>query len=266
MSNKKRSRSKNHHNGFIKKVGLATFVVMTVALTTLLIHLFVIGEEVVSSEIPIKMNLVEHEDSNDISNAKIKELDSSDITQIEDASSEINGEWRGVCKKNSIHSVEDFRRTVQDDAVLANHFSGFNWETAKLGKLDEEIFVFVSHRKGDVIKETSKPIRLPKGDGYITDGVRKARTYCCNDITITPSAGVPEKDLPSAPLSSSVPLEETPLNEIVVPSTRTTHSFNDPITKPTPEPIPEPGTILLTGTGLVVLAAVCRKKKLRKQA
>jgi len=230
---------------------------MTVALATLFIHFFVTGEEVVSSEIPIKMNLAESEGSNDASNAKIEEPDTSDITQIEDASSEINGEWRGVCKKNSIHSVEDFRRTVQNDAVLSNHFSGFNWETAKLGKQDEEVFAFASHRKGDVIKKTSKPIRLPKGDGYITDGVRMARTYCCNDITITPSAGVPKKDSPSSPLSSSVPLvpsEEPPSNnKLVAPP----HSFKDPIT----QPVPEPSTILLIGSGLVVLAAVCRKKK-----
>jgi hypothetical protein len=205
--------------------------------------------------------------SSDGANVKVQELDDADLTGIEDASSEVNGEWRGVCKKNSIHSVEDFQRTVQNDAVLSSHFSGFNWENAKIGKQDEEILAYVAHRKGDVIKKTSKPIRLPKGDGYITDGVRVARTYCCNDINMTPSAGTPNKELPPIAMTPSAgePGEGLPLG--VFPAvhswepfpgslSRSSQSFDAPDSKP----VPEPATMLLFGFGIAGLAAVLRIK------
>jgi hypothetical protein len=96
----------------------------------------------------------------------------------------MEGKYYGLCRKNSIRSVEDFRMTVQQDAALSVHFAGFRWENARMGKLDEAIWTFVSYRKGDSIRLTSKPVMLPEGDGYITDGVRTVRTFCCNDYVI----------------------------------------------------------------------------------
>ncbi len=121
--------------------------------------------------------------------------------QEPDASSEIGGKYYGLCSKNSIRTVEDFRRTVQQDVTLSIHFAGFKWETAKLGKLDEPLWTYVSYRKGDTIRLTSKPVRLPEGDGYITDGVRTVRTFCCNDYVLAP-APPPEVSLatPSDPV------------------------------------------------------------------
>lgn len=101
-------------------------------------------------------------------------------------SSEIGGNYYGLCSKNRIQTIEDFRRTVQQDVTLSAHFAGFKWESAKLGKLDKAIWTFVSYRNGDTIRRTSKPVRLPEGDGYITDGVRTVRTFCCNDYVIAP--------------------------------------------------------------------------------
>ena len=260
----------------MKKVGVSALVVMVVVLTPLLVHLFVTGEKVVSSEAPLKalvaMILAKIEGLSGVGNvggAKIQEADVAYITEVQDASSEMNGEWLGVCKKNSIHSVADFQRTVENDAVLAGHFSGFNWENARLGKQDEELFVYVSHRKGDVIKQTSKPIRLPKGDGYITDGVRVARTYCCNDINITPSAGAPKKPQAAETPPAILPMEKSlegpnPYSELIVPPMVTGHSSRYPIDEPDippVQPVPEPGTLVLMGTGLAVLAAACRKRK-----
>lgn len=103
------------------------------------------------------------------------------------ASSEMGGKYYGLCGKDSIHTVEDFRRTVQQDVTLSAHFAGFKWDSARLGKLDKAIWTFVSYRNGDTIRRTSKPVRLPKGDGYISDGVRTVRTFCCNDYVMAPS-------------------------------------------------------------------------------
>jgi len=251
----------------MKKVGIAVLFVMPMVFAPLLVGLFVKSEVGVSSTVPVKMSSAKIPASSDGANVKVEELDDADLTGIADASSEVNGEWRGVCKKNSIHSVEDFQRTVQNDAVLSSHFSGFNWENAKIGKQDEEILAYVAHRKGDVIKKTSKPIRLPKGDGYITDGVRVARTYCCNDINMTPSAGTPREELPPIAMTPSAgePGEGIPF--AVLPAVHSWEFFpasssRSPNSSHVPESksVPEPATMLLFGFGIAGLAAVLRRK------
>jgi hypothetical protein len=269
MPMKKRSRSKRRRNRYIKKVGAVALVVIAVVLTPLLVYLFATGEKRVPSE-PVGNPFVASE-------IKTSEADVDYITEVEDASSELNGEWLGVCKKNSIHSVADFKRTVEKDVVLVRHFSGFNWENARLGRQDEVMLAHVSHRKGDVIKQTSKPIKLPKGDGYITDGVRVVRTYCCNDINIAPSAGMPEKpmavaDPPESLLPEIFPSEILPSEEssqyregidppIVVRGPYGRRIVHRPEPPPVQQPVPEPGTFLLMGMGLAALAASCWKRK-----
>ncbi|MDH4100828.1 MAG: hypothetical protein OEV28_09685, partial [Nitrospirota bacterium] len=90
--------------------------------------------------------------------------------------------WYGLCAKNSINSVEDFRRTVEADPILAQHYADFDFDNARVEYLDKPMMAQVAFRKGDVIGYTKHKIMLPKGDRYITDGVRKVRTFCCNDI------------------------------------------------------------------------------------
>lgn len=188
-----------------------------------------------------------------------------DITEIQDASSEIHGKWFGLCAKKSVHSVEDFRRTVTNDPVLSKYYAGFNWESAKMGHLEEETYAFVAHKKDAVIQKTSKPIKLPRGDGFITDGERTARTYCCNDIVFSPSAGVPEKDVPMPPvIPSRVP--ETPFPPQIVPFFGPLDHFpsdhSPPKSPVSPEkPVPEPDTLLLFGIGLLVIIFSRKNKR-----
>lgn len=193
--------------------------------------------------------------------------DAEVLTLIEDASSEKSGKWFGLCKKRSIHSLEDFRRTVENDPVLTVYYAGFNWEEARLGNLKEDVMAYVAHRKGEVIRQTAKPIKLPRGDGYVTDGVRTARTYCCNDIVLTPSAGPP----PAAPVPPSAETPGLPpkQHQVLPPplSTRsgpgltglTSSSFYYAHRRP-PAPVPEPDTVFLMSIGLLFLAVTHRKK------
>ena len=278
----KRTSRKKHSNKFQKYLGFAIFV-LVVALSPILIYSFVTPSKSTQSQTAIKTAVNVAEETGTKSDLVTQNADILDITDVEDASSELGGKWIGLCKKNSITSVKDFQTTVQNDAVLASHYSGFDWQNAWLGKQNEEVLAFVSHRKDGVIKKTSKPIRLPKGDGYITDGKQTARTFCCNDIILSPSAGLPpENDVslePSAglppmeevaldPLPLLIPLEVAPLFIGDDPPRRfffpPNDSNPDPIPEPTPdpgpEPVPEPGSLILFGTGLAVLAAAIWRK------
>ncbi|MBM9615822.1 PEP-CTERM sorting domain-containing protein [Desulfobulbus rhabdoformis] len=197
--------------------------------------------------------------------------DSADpeLAEFVDASSEKNGRWYGLCKKQSIQSIEDFRRTVENDPALSVYYAGFHWEDAKIGSLKEDVIAYVAHRKGDLIQPTTKPIKLPKGDQYITDGERTARTYCCNDIDLAPSAGEepptkidPGEYAPFAPARNTDPGRTNP--PIFPPGEDSplgtpTHSL--PKDPPPPAVVPEPGTLTLMGGGLLFLAAFGRKRK-----
>ncbi|MFZ4857037.1 MAG: hypothetical protein ACOYL3_11635 [Desulfuromonadaceae bacterium] len=172
MSDKIRSHRKKKQVSPIKRVaaiGLFSLVILAAGL--LFRAVLSQGTVYISKEVPVQVAMAQ-------------------IEEPEDADSEISGQYYGLCAKNSTHSVEDFRKTVQSDPVLAAHFSGFDWSVARLGKQEEAIWTFVSYRKGPIIKRTTKPVKLPKGDQYITDGVRIVRTYCCNDYSAAPAPGV----------------------------------------------------------------------------
>ncbi len=128
---------------------------------------------------------------------------------VSDANFERKGKWYGLCAKNSIHSVDDFRKTVSNDPVLKTHYADFRWENAEMGRLDQATLAYVYFRKDDKILLTKKPIRLPAGDEYITDGYTRVRTFCCNNYTVAP----PFKDSPDllAELSTNPSLYEPPV-------------------------------------------------------
>lgn len=141
---------------------------------------------------------------------------SPDTREPANAGSEVQGKWFGLCRMNSIHSVEDFRRTVEADAVLAGHYAGFDFDNARIEKLDKPAMVYVAYRKKDNISYTTRMIKLPAGDMYITDGKRKVRMYCCNDFfdkfPVVPSTvdTLISPDLAPLPMPLDVPA--TPLN------------------------------------------------------
>jgi len=143
---------------------------------------------------------------------------------FDDSSFEKKGKWYGLCKKNSIHSIADFKTTVANDPVLKAHFANFNWENAQMGKLEKATWAHVHYRKNNTIFHKKTPILLPAGDGYITDGITQIRTQCCNsyatapppdkakyeELDADPSAGLPTLSDPS----QDFPPEKTPVQYI----------------------------------------------------
>jgi hypothetical protein len=128
---------------------------------------------------------------------------------FDDSSFEKKGKWYGLCKKNSIHSIADFKTTVANDPVLKAHFANFNWENAQMGKLEKATWAHVHYRKNNTIFHKKTPILLPAGDGYITDGITQIRTQCCNSYAAAPE---PEKsedpELDANPSAGLPPLSD----------------------------------------------------------
>jgi len=189
---------------------------------------------------------------------------SSDLADISDASSTINGKWKGLCQKNSFVSVVGFEHVVRNDAVLAKYYANFNFANAKLGINNQETMAYVAHRSGDIIKKTKKPIKLPKGDIVISDGTTVVRAFCCNDIELPPpSAGNPDINMtpeagvvqPELPIIYPEDPNYTALLSVYSPLSSSSNVTNTPVSTP----VPETDTMLLFGMGILLLVYFKRK-------
>jgi hypothetical protein len=212
-----------------------------------------------------------------------------DEESFDGASFERDGKWYGLCNKNSIHSIEDFRQTVMNDSILRVHYADFRWEEAVMKRLEKPTPAYVYFRKDDAIFRKAKAIELPAGDEYITDGKIRVRTHCCNDYAEAPlvasdATEAPEESLPgaasklSSPSGKSVP----PSSGKVVSSHNTktggrrgiffwgkgggyiTSPPNSPPSKPSdpPQPpanVPEPNGTILFGLCLGIIAIIIVK-------
>ncbi len=140
---------------------------------------------------------------------------------FDDAAFEGNGRWYGLCEKNSIKSIDDFRAAVSKDPALRIHYASFNWENARMARLEHTVMAYVYFRKDGQIFRKEKPIKLVAGDEYITDGDTRVRTHCCNSYVLA---------------------SETEAEELVRPALY--HSS-----------VPEPASVLFIGLGLAGLGA-----------
>lgn len=213
--------------------------------------------------------------------ASLKEIDTADSTDPK------TKEWRGLCKEDSIHSVDDLRATIDADPALKAHYSDLNLDIAKVDWSVEPTRAVVYHRKGDVLAPTARAITLPAGDKYITDGYTRVRMHCCNEfIPVPPTATPPVYVPPAPPVEVFLPPTFGPPGEVWGPptystfvtpniitgqnrrqggTTTTTNHTTETIlikdqTKDDVAPVPEPDTLLLFGAGLGLLSFFGRRR------
>ena len=175
-----------------------------------------------------------------------------------------------------VRSPEELKLAIAKDPIVAEHYAGFDSVRAHLVKLREAKLAYVSYRLGNKVFWTKKKIRLAKGEPLITDGESYARTRCANRVSEKPqprtSSREPspkELDKPIDPASREViaalipPIPTSPpvsgIDFVPVIPLVPLFGGNPP---PVPvTPTPEPGTLLLVGSGLAGLAALRRKFK-----
>ena len=161
-------------------------------------------------------------------------------------------EWRGLCPKNSVGSVEALQATINNDPVLKAHFSTLDLSKATTGTTTGLTRAVVYHRKGNVLAPTSKAITIPAGDKYVTDGVTRVRMQCCNDYVVVPPAPPVETYSPPAVISHPT-YGETPL-PLMIPVAVFAGEMEERHDNATP--VPEPSQSILFGGGLVLLVLV----------
>jgi hypothetical protein len=69
-----------------------------------------------------------------------------DEESFDGPSFERDGKWYGLCDKNSIRSIEDFRQTVMNDPVLRVHYADFRWEEAVMKTRKTDTLMSISEK------------------------------------------------------------------------------------------------------------------------
>jgi hypothetical protein len=94
----------------------------------------------------------------------------------------------------------DELRVAMADRAVARHFSGFNWERARLITLNQPRMLYLSYRLGDRIFWTKKRVSLGRGERLITDGKISARTRCGNRVEAAAQPDVSDEEPSEAEL------------------------------------------------------------------
>lgn len=126
-------------------------------------------------------------------------------------------------------SAKELRATLRQDALVAQHYSGFQAQHARVIHLAQERHVYVSYRFGDRIFWTAKKVTIPAGETLLTDGAHFARTRCGNRIS----------EVPAKPVSPVEPMERELDNPLWPrsPVLTSDSSLPEPIWPDSPVPI-----------------------------
>lgn len=139
--------------------------------------------------------------------------------------------WFGLCGKDRVQSVEDFRKAVSKDPLLRSYYEGFRWDRAKMFELESPVEAYLNYKRDGRILRTRKKVTLPKGDRILTDGVRSIRAYCCNELVV-------ELDDPLSP--TSAPHETQDLRGSILNRSPGGGAEDLGLVQDPPEPEPEP--------------------------
>ena len=94
-----------------------------------------------------------------------------------------------------VRTPAELREVSAHDSAVGEHYAGFDFQKARLVKVQQARMVYLSYRIGDKIYWTTKKVSLHAGEKLITDGKITARTRCGNQVSALPQ----KKTFPQEP-------------------------------------------------------------------
>jgi hypothetical protein len=138
-----------------------------------------------------------------------------------------------------VHSSRELREAVHRDALVAEHYSDFRFDSARVIRLIRDKKAYVSYRIGNQIYWTRRKVTLYAGEAFLSDGHSLARGRCGNRVS----------DVPKFPVAADEPSDLTMSSPLV---------FADPaaLDGPVWDPPPAPATLMTFSPGIPVAPGV----------
>ena len=111
-----------------------------------------------------------------------------------------------------VASAKELQVALQQDPVVAKHYSDFQTKSARIVRLARARHVYVSYRLGNRIYWTRKKVTLLAGETLFTDGKHLVRARCGNRISETP-------DVPTSPSEPGKEVLDHPVAPLMLETT-----------------------------------------------
>jgi hypothetical protein len=114
--------------------------------------------------------------------------------------------------RGGAYSPSELDYANKTDAIVSEHYTGFDLRAAHAVQLTDDRFQYASYRIKDHIYWTRKKLRIRKGEYLLTDGLSFSRARCGNRLSDKPH--LPVSDLEQTAALSLPPVEYNMLRNI----------------------------------------------------